>query len=352
MKKIILLPMAIMAALTLSCTREDPARTSAEPQTGELLIHVFPDGISTKAGTPDISSQSHETRVRKVDIYVFDENGLLNLHHWDDDSSLEDIRLSVSTGTKEVWAVLNGPTLGGIVRVSDLKEAVVSMEDNQATASGGTFTMAGSNTCTVTASGTTPCSITADRFVARVRLTKVKVNLPTAYGSVDFPSVMLTNVVADRKIGENAGTGRWINKKGRTEQGRIIDGSASAKASAEAVTFLKWNRHVNNGTQLDLSDQFLCFYGFENPATEDKTGTDGSFLEEPTRLVLTAIISGGTYYYPVTLPNLQRNRAYEVELTITGLGSDDPDIVPKRGSVNADITILPWKEGIVVNETI
>lgn len=352
MKKIILLPAAIMAALTLSCSREDPAREQSIPQNGELLINILPDGIATKAGTPDISSQSHETRVQKIDIYVFDENGQLNLHHQKENNSLNDIRLSVSTGAKKVWAVLNGPTLDGIVRVSDLETALVSMEDNQATASGGTFTMAGSNTCTVTASGTTPCTITAARFVARIRLTKVKVNLPTAYGSVDFPSIMLTNVVADRKIGGEAGTGRWINKKGRTDQGRIIDGSASAKASAEAVTFLKWNKHVSNGSQLDLSDQFLCFYGFENPATEDRTGTGGTFLEEPTRLVLTATISGSTYYYPVTLPNLQRNRAYEVELTITGLGSDDPDIVPKRGSVDADITILPWKEGIIVNETI
>ena len=342
---------ALIAVLPISCSRESIDNHPAPEQTGTILLSVIPDGAGTKAGTPDVSSLDYETRVNKVDIYVFDENGLLNLHHWTD-MLTDEIPLSVSTGEKEIWAVLNGPTLGNIIRVSDLQEAIISLEDNQATASGGTFTMAGSNTCTVSAAGSVPCNITAARFVARVRLTKVSVNLPTSYGSVTFPSVMLSNVVADRRIDGNKGLGVWYNKKGRTDSGVIINGNANAKASAPAATFREWNKTAGNGSVIDLTGEYMCFYGFENLTPQDKLGSNGEFIEERTRLVLTAVISGQTYYYPVTIPGLTRNKAYEVELTITGLGSDDPDIVPQRGDAEATVIIKPWGEGSVITETI
>lgn len=338
------------AVLSVSCSRETLGSHSASEGTGTILLSVIPDGTVTKATSPDITALAHETRIEKVDIYVFESSGLLNLHHRTDRIS-EAIPLSVTTGDKEIWAVLNGPNLGGIVRVSDLKEAIISLQDNQATPSGGTFTMAGSNTCKVTASGTAACSITAERFVARVRLTKVDVQLPVSYGSVTFPYVMLTNVVADQQIEGVKALGVWYNKKGRTESGAIIDGT-TAKAQAEAVTFRTWNKHVNNNTTVDLSGESMYFYGFNNPATQDKTNADGSFLEEPTRLVVAAAISGRTYYYPVTIPGLARNKAYEVQLTITGLGSDDPDVIPQRGDASATVIVKSWGEGAVINETI
>ena len=339
------------ALLSVYCTRENLGSRTASEGTGTILLSVIPDGITTKATSPDITALSHETRIEKVDIYVFESSGLLNLHHQTDKIS-EAIPLSVTTGDKEIWAVLNGPALGGIIRVSDLKEAIISLQDNQATPSGGTFTMAGSNTCKVTASGTAACNITAERFVARVRLTKVDVQLPVSYGSVTFPYIMLTNVVADQRLDGGKGQGVWYNKKGRTESGAIIDGTSSAKAQAEAVTFYAWNKHVNNNTTVDLTGEPMYFYGFDNPATQDKTDAYGAFLEEPTRLVVAATISGRTYYYPVTIPGLARNKAYEVQLTITGLGSDDPDVIPQRGDASATVIVKSWGEGAVINETI
>ena len=341
-----LLPFAALAAtLLISCSREGTDSREVPGEIGTILLSVVPDGAATKAGTPDLTALSHETRVEKADIYVFENNGLLNLHHTTDKFT-EDIPLSVTTGEKQIWVVLNGPALNGIVRVSDLEEAIISLADNQATPSGGTFTMAGSNTCKVTASGTVPCHITAERFVARVRLSKVHVQLPVSYGSVTFPYVMLTNVVADQRLDGGKAQGVWYNKKGRTDSGAIINGNGSAKAQAEAVTFHAWNKQVNNGTTVDLAGEPMYFYGFDNPATQDKTDAYGAFLEEPTRLVVAAVISGGT------IPALARNKAYEVELTITGLGSDDPDVIPQRGTASATVTVKPWGEGAVINETI
>ena len=69
---------------------------------------------------------------------------------------------------------------------------------------------------------------------------------------------------------------------------------------------------------------------------------------------MVATVSGKKYYYPVVLDNatLERNKTYTVGLTITGLGSEDPNKPVEKGTISASITVSGWTAGAVYDETI
>ena len=94
------------------------------------------------------------------------------------------------------------------------------------------------------------------------------------------------------------------------------------------------------------------FYCYPNSTTTDATGWSSSFTARKTRLVVAATIGGTKYYYPVVIDTPARNTAYTVELTITGLGSTDPDKPVQKGSITASVTVEGWASGAVYNETI
>ena len=77
-----------------------------------------------------------------------------------------------------------------------------------------------------------------------------------------------------------------------------------------------------------------------------------TFYKRKTRIVVTATIGGTKYYYPVLIDFPVRNSAYTVELTITGLGSTDPDKPVEKGTINASVTVEGWATGSIYNETI
>jgi len=62
--------------------------------------------------------------------------------------------------------------------------------------------------------------------------------------------------------------------------------------------------------------------------------------------------SGKPYYYPVVIPNMERNKTYDVQLIISGFGSDDPNLEPAKGSINTTITVANWEGATTVNQEI
>ena len=228
----------------------------------------------------------------------------------------------------------------------------IDLGDNSTTASAG-FVMAGSTTCTVSSS-TTTAIITVNRFVSRVALAKVTNSLPDSYGSLTVNNVTLTNVVGNQNLAGVATPSTWYNKMGRkdgaTVSSQIIDGS-SYLASCPTLTFKSISSSVANGSSLTPSTPYLL-YCYPNSTTTDATGWASSFTARKTRLVVTATISGTKYYYPVVIDAPQRNTAYTVELTITGLGSTDPDKPVEKGTISAIVSVQGWASGAVYEETI
>ena len=82
--------------------------------------------------------------------------------------------------------------------------------------------------------------------------------------------------------------------------------------------------------------QEKTFYCYANPAAEEGLGTP------ITRIVLEGSIDGITCYYPISLPAMAPGACYQLDLTLTRMGSPDPDIPVESGTVIVHTQILPW----------
>ena len=346
--------LAMAAAVLCSCDKNaDCVPCEDQQETGTLAVSLlFDEGAQTKAVTSFTTSQTYEKQVNKVQIFVFDESGKINIYK-DAGTTQSNISISTTTGKKTIWAVVNGPDLSEVASLAELEDTAIDLAANSTTAATG-FVMAGSTSCTVSASAAT-ANISVSRLVARVALQKVTNQLPDGYGALTIDNVVLTNVAGNQNIAGDATPATWYNKMGRkdgaTESSQIIDGDTN-KASCEALTFKSVKQEVAHGSNLNISTPYL-FYSFPNSNTAGSTGWVNPFTARASRLVVTATIDGVKYYYPVTLDKkLERNKAYTVEITITGLGSTDPDKPIEKGGLTAAITVLDWVDGGSYEETL
>lgn len=92
------------------------------------------------------------------------------------------------------------------------------------------------------------------------------------------------------------------------------------------------------------------FYGYPNPVATDANA--GSWTPRKTRLVVEATLGGEVCYYPVTLDKMQRNTEYIINLTVTRLGSPDPDTPVTTGEASFTVEVKDWVDGGTINETI
>ena len=346
--------LAMAAAVLCSCDKNaDCVPCEDQQETGTLAVSLlFDEGAQTKAVTSFTTSQTYEKQVNKVQIFVFDESGKINIYK-DAGTTQSNISISTTTGKKTIWAVVNGPDLSEVASLAELEDTAIDLAANSTTAATG-FVMAGSTSCTVSASAAT-ANISVSRLVARVALQKVTNQLPDGYGALTIDNVVLTNVAGNQNIAGDATPATWYNKMGRkdgaTESSQIIDGDTN-KASCEALTFKSVKQEVAHGSDLNITTPYL-FYSFPNSNTAGSTGWVNPFTARASRLVVTATIDGVKYYYPVTLSKkLERNKAYTVEITITGLGSTDPDKPIEKGGLTAAITVLDWVDGGSYEETL
>ena len=345
--------LAMAAAVLCSCDKNADCVPCEQQETGTLAVSLlFDEGAQTKAVPSFTTSQTYETQVNKVQVFVFDEAGKINIYK-DAGTTQSNISISTTTGKKTIWAVVNGPDLSEVASLAELEDTAIDLAANSTTAATG-FVMAGSTSCTVSATAAT-ANISVSRLVARVALQKVTNQLPDGYGALTIDNVVLTNVAGNQNIAGDATPATWYNKMGRkdgaTESSQIIDGETN-KASCEALTFKSVKQEVAHGSNLNIATPYL-FYSFPNSNTAGSTGWVNPFTARASRLVVTATIDGVKYYYPVTLSKkLERNKAYTVEITITGLGSTDPDKPIEKGGLTAAITVLDWVDGGSYEETL
>ena len=353
MKKTLLL-MAAVAAMVCSCDKDGDCvpcqKEEEQEQKAALRVSLNLEGVPQTKATNYVTAQAYETAVNDVQIFVFDSKGALATY-LDADTKTSDITINTIYGQKTVYAVVNGPDLSGITTQDALEHTAVDLGANSTTTSKG-FVMAGSTTCNVSGS-TATVTISVKRLVARVALQKITNSLPDSYGSLTVNSVMLINVAGNQNLECTASISTWYNKMGRKDGAsatQIIDGTTNL-ASHPTLTFMSVGKSVENGGSLAPATPYL-FYTYQNNSTSEGNGWSNTFSARKTRLVVTATIGGTKYYYPVSISNPQRNTAHTVELTITGLGSTDPDILVQKGAITATVTVDPWQNGAVYNETI
>lgn len=254
-----------------------------------------------------------------------------------------------------------------------------------------------SSTISVGVNQTTTANIVVRRFVSRVRLMKVQNKLPEAYGQLTINKVFLINCYSKWNFdgtGSIAGQFSWAGRTdgNSTSSGNIIASASDCSTTTDGVRYPYgaqtykeysgvvidnyWAKYNAQETNPDAASTYIFdqnngdrFYVFPNETgKDDVTGTSAqspaaSFngpmplsTPAPTRLVVVASFNNNgavaTYYYPVTIPNMERNKSYDVTLVISGFGSDDPNREPIKGKIETIINVMPWGGQTEINQEI
>lgn len=79
-------------------------------------------------------------------------------------------------------------------------------------------------------------------------------------------------------------------------------------------------------------------YAYPNPIEEESLG------KPFTRFVIEGVLDGKRCYYPINIPSLYADRRYNMDITLTRMGSPDPDTAVEPGTVILEIKTRPWAE--------
>lgn len=322
-----------------------------EMETGEgsLVISVKSgDAAATKSNTDPAGK---DATLHDIQVFLFAQDGSLYLRDTLDMRSSRSFS-GVKAGYYTVAALANASALTSIQTLEGLKQAQLSLSDNQPDKG---FLMYGEcpQMVAVVSGATTPATaeILVQRHVGRVRLTTVKNNLPSDLGTLTVKGIFLENGLGTWAVGGAGQPSGYVNYAGRKKgKNQSTDASdlikSSAAADCAALTWKDVNRTVARGGN---GESFgLPLYTFPNVCTEAEDHFAGPTADKAaTRLVL--LVSYGSaneeWYYPVSIYNLQRNKSYDVSFTISGPGTKDPNQRISNGSLSAQITIDPWGSG-------
>lgn len=395
--KSILLAAGFIGILAACNEIDDPVKVDK----GQSLVINISAGLTTKATTEKLPAEEY---IKDLQVYVFKKNTITNtyeLYRYKDT-----VLQAASVQTTASWKI-DGVNANETYSVavfanglaSNLKYPSFQNRDAlraqavtlASSVPGSQFTMYGETASDIEISSNTTAevNVTVQRFVSRVRLMSVQNKLPEAYDVLTVKRVFVINAYdswnmfgTGTSISSPAGiTGRF-NWGGESPAGVIIDSADDCKRGDAAYgnqTFASFAEPINNyfvelakpgATEASAKEASTWAYSYDNSVTGG-TGVPfyvfpnahaadlnsdsfrGSLAnypgDAPSRLVVYAEINnnGNTvgYYYPVTIPNMERNKSYDVNLLVTGFGSDHPNKEPEKGSMDLSVNVKPWDEG-------
>ena len=340
-RSILLLLGAALVASAVSCNKNDsPTAPAAEKI--RIVVDVEGSGnAETRVTGVTSNSTSSEAKVNSLQIFVF--NGE-QLDGYGSSSGSLTATVSCTAGTRDIWAVVNAPSLSSVSTKTQLLATVSNLA-----AEISNFQMIGSKSETLQKDGNV--KITVDRFAARVVLKGIKNALTNSAQAAAFKvlSVYLTNVAGDVDFGHSSSytVSKWYNRRGYQSANNL-----------GSFTYDAVNKTIASGAS-DTEAHY--FYSMPNG---NAAAIGGPWTPRAARLVIKAEIAGIVYDYPITLPALESNKSYEISLvTITRLGNPDDgnepnnndDIDEEKPVVGFDqgfeITVNPWTV-VTISETI
>ena len=351
MKNKISLLLCAAACLLAACNKLPAELPIAE---GSLTVDL--SGISATKATTGTTA---ENTVGNLSLFVFDENGMLDLAHNCSATEIQNKKavLRIKTGTKTVYAAANlNPSLqeqaSAVCRLSDLEALAYALSDN---APGG-LVMRGSKSSVKVTTSSASTTVPLTRGVARVSLSSVKNSLPAPYGTVKLERAFLCNVVGNQNLKGDAAPdiSKYVNQE--ATRGHVksqVIGTGSVEAECPELTFKTLGESVASGKSQSYTNKF--FYGFPNALKTPNNGFNATFTPTATVLMVVVTIKDIPYYYPVPLSGgLAANTEYKVDLTLAGLGNteDDPFARIQKGELSVSVSVSAWTTGTGISETI
>lgn len=327
-----------MAFGIASCNKEANQAPADFQEGAPLRLEVGVEGaIGTRATGIASNGENSEAKVNTLQVFVFNGDALDGYGT----SAAKTATVSCTSGSREIYAVVNAPSLAGITSKTALLATVSSLANEVSN-----FQMIGSRTETLQHDGSVEIGV--DRLAARVVIRGIKNALENAAQAADFKilSVYLTNVTGDINLGRSSDytVSRWYNRRGHESANSL--GSFDYDAVDETVAAGGTNSTVH------------FFYTMPN-ACNDVIGIpsgESAFTPRRARLVIKAEIAGAVYNYPILLPAMESNKSYEINLVnITRVGNlddgdhdpDNPDDTDEEKPVAGfdqafEITVNPW----------
>lgn len=302
-----------------------------ESEFADLTVNVNDGAVTKASGTAVIG---HESDMNNIQVVVFDGSSLAGYATATSGSS---VTLSLRTNrTYTACVVVNGPSVSGVNTISAIEATAADLDTYNKTNTG--FVMYGKATMTgaLTSSNKT-LAVTVERRVCRVKLVSCTITPPTGV-TASFRNAFISNVATNCNLGGtvtlNSTSGNSSNWYGRTtlSQTAIIDGN-TRHASPEGLTYATGSFPMH-------------FYSYANSNADAVTSFRTSWTATGTRLVVTATWNGTDYYYPVAIPNTVRNTCYDVTMTITGPGINDPQgEIPSNTNLTVNVSVVNWQSG-------
>ena len=296
---------------------------------GQLSVTIDFETTGTKALTDYTQSLAEENSIHKISVLVFDKStGALNAYK-EIESSGDECVLSVTTGEKTVYAVMNGPDLGTVTTIDQFKQVVDDLSTTDIQSDG--LVMVGYEDCVVRSRETAEPRITVKRLVARVVLKKITNKVPPQYGAMTIDCVYLGTACTKQTFG--GVSSNPVNVGGFADAAKTLPiGKGDVTGSCPAYMYRSVGCSIATGAT-DSSKQHLYCH-------PNATGS-------MTCMYVLVTIMGSQYYYRVPLKDgLEANKTYSVELEIANLGSVlPPDGDFQKGDIMPVINVSGWDAG-------
>lgn len=331
--------LAAIAAVTFAACTEP---VTSEPENLQGLVKLdlsLSNGETKSVGTDD------ENKISSLQIFVFDDSGDIEaykLEKYTNQTIISSAKTFVdcTPGSKKIVAVANAPEMPDVRSYEELGGKTSYLSDN------GTkkLHMIGETDLEVVAA--TEVTIPVSRIAAKVTIASIKNDMALDYYknmSFSITNIFMLNVAGSTGYLEDKEPESWYNMMVRQDNGNLRflpDRNSSTPITvnySETVTFTQ--------------DQEHAYYVYPN-STETDSSDQETWCPRYTRMVLEARLGGELYYYPVSIPDIERNTAYEVHLTVTRPGSSSPDVPVDVVAVSITVNVVDWNDGAKINETI
>lgn len=352
MKKqlLIFVILALPAMLLVSCAKDDNSEGKV-PEEGEVaVIQLSLAGTQPLGrGTSAPPTQAADNAINKIMVFVFN-TGTQEINHIKSATTAEVatkvISVPATSGQRDIYIVSNFATadsanLANVTSVAGLKAVVSNIKSENE----GNFRMIGKKLNQSIGTSTNNITVTVSRLVSRVTLS----NITTAFTgglsgmSLAIDSVYLLNVTGTMSYGDSSIVVTPSTVYNRTEPNfafPIFD-AYSTPVNINNTTPYTTNRANGNH-----------FYIYSNA---------GSTFTNATKLIITGIINGMRTYYPIAInvagnnytpanPGITPNSLYSIAVSITGIGSTDPNTPVLSATLT--ITVVPQNWAVVINQNV
>lgn len=328
MKKTLFIPAALAAFAFIGCNKNQ-----VEPVKGPVETPKYTLSVSVPVTELKSMDVSYDDIVEDVQILLFDQSGLLESYGHSETGG--ELRLQCTAGEKSVVALVNAPDMSAIsTRTELLGKSSDLLADNQV----GRYVMEGEMPFSI--DGKEPSykiTVPVKRIVSKIYLGTVRLDYSVDHYEdkvFKIDAVYLINVAGNKNYLSSSEPSIWYNKLMAEESGKnplIYDKLSTSLLVVEGSSYAE----IHN---------FFCY---PNPSADS---SELMWSPRSTRFVVEATLDGQKYYYPVTMPAIEQNKKYKVNLIIRRPGSSSPDVPVQTYWGDSSVDVLDWDETITVDK--